>query len=295
MPKQKQNHIPVLLSEVISVLKPQVGETYVDMTAGYGGHASEVLSITGDYAGSYLVDRDINAINHLSSIFEGKEINALKSDFYSAAKKLLEEEKQFDMILADIGISSPHIDNASRGFSFIGSNPLDMRMDESQSLSAETIVNEYSEAEIIDILKKYGEEPKAKRIAKSILENRPVSTTEQLAQIVAKAYPGYSKKNPATRTFQALRIAVNDELNLLERSIPLWLELLKPGGRLAVISFHSLEDRIVKKYFQEIASGGYDSDFLSLTRRPILATKDELVFNPRARSAKLRAVEKIKK
>ncbi|MDQ2973007.1 MAG: 16S rRNA (cytosine(1402)-N(4))-methyltransferase RsmH [bacterium] len=296
MPKQTQKpkHIPVLLQEVIDVLNPKTGESYVDMTAGYGGHAESILSISGNYGDSYLVDRDNNAINTLQSIFGELGINLMNCDYLEASKKLATSGQRFDMILADVGISSPHIDNASRGFTFIGENPLDMRMDQTQKLNAETIVNSYSEEEIISILRKYGEEPRARLITKMIIENRPISNTAQLAQIVAKAYPGYSKRHPATRTFQALRIAVNDELGQLEQALPLWLDLLSPGGRLAVISFHSLEDRLVKQIFKASAVEGYDSEYKSLTRRPITATNEELVFNPRSRSAKLRAVEKNK-
>ena len=170
-----------------------------------------------------------------------------------------------------------------------------MRMDQSQALTAEAIVNSYSQAKLTDILKRYGEEPKAAQIARTIVESRPIGTTDQLAAIAARAWPGRSRVHPATRTFQALRIAVNDELSLLEHSLPLWFELLAPGGRIAIISFHSLEDRLVKQALQEVAGDRYDAELRLLTKRPVVAQPSELVFNPRARSAKLRAAVKINK
>jgi 16S rRNA (cytosine1402-N4)-methyltransferase len=167
-------------------------------------------------------------------------------------------------------------------------------MDQRQQLTAETVVNTFSEAELTQILQRYGEEPKAAQIARLIIGNRPITDTLTLASVVAKAWPGHSKVHPATRTFQALRIAVNDELQLLERSLPIWLELLVPGGRLAIISFHSLEDRLVKQAFTEVSGNRYDAAFRLLTKRPVTASHNELVLNPRARSAKLRAAVKIK-
>jgi 16S rRNA (cytosine1402-N4)-methyltransferase len=170
-----------------------------------------------------------------------------------------------------------------------------MRMDQTQSLTAETMVNTYSVEELADILKRYGEEPKARHIASLIVEHRPFTTTHQLATVVAKAWPGYSKVHPATRTFQALRIAVNDELELLRKSLPVWMDdLLAPGGRIAVISFHSLEDRLVKQAFADKAGDRYDAPLRLLTKKPVTGDDSEIVFNPRARSAKLRAAVKQK-
>jgi 16S rRNA (cytosine1402-N4)-methyltransferase len=170
-----------------------------------------------------------------------------------------------------------------------------MRMDQSQELTAGTIVNSYSEAELSGILQRFGEEPKARQIAQAIVAARPLRTTAELAAIAARAWPGRSRVHPATRTFQALRIAVNDELGQLEQSLPLWIELLAPDGRIAVISFHSLEDRLVKQAFQEASGDRYDAELRLLTRRPATAPSTETVSNPRARSAKLRAAAKIKK
>ncbi|NBU33313.1 16S rRNA (cytosine(1402)-N(4))-methyltransferase RsmH [bacterium] len=290
-PKQK-NHVPVLLQEVVSILKPKNGETYLDLTAGYGGHANEILNKIGFSPLSVLVDRDCNAVRELEILFK-KRVTVLHSDFLSASKKLAGEGKTFDLILADIGVSSPHLNESSRGFSIQHNGPLDMRMDQTAALSAYDVVNSYSVEQLEVLLRVYGEEPKAKKIAAILVENRPIETTHELAEIVAQAWPGYSKVHPATRTFQAIRIAVNDELQQLQSSLPLWESLLAPGGRLAVISFHSLEDRIVKRYFNE-HSDSYDANLTILTKRPITAGPNELLINPRARSAKLRAVAKIK-
>ncbi|MEO8104810.1 MAG: 16S rRNA (cytosine(1402)-N(4))-methyltransferase RsmH [Candidatus Saccharibacteria bacterium] len=285
-------HLPVLLEQVMQYLNPQLGESYLDLTAGYGGHAKAVLDKTKSPETSVLVDRDANAIRELEQQFGGLGAILRWQDFLTASEELASENQQFDIILADLGVSSPHLNVAERGFAFSTTGPLDMRMDQRQSLTAETIVNSWSDKDLIDILKRYGEEPKARAIAQLIIDNRPHATTSELAAVVAQAWPGYSRVHPATRTFQALRIAVNDELGLLERSIPLWLSMLKPGGRIVIISFHSLEDRIVKQILSEASGERYDADLLLLTKRPVTASTNELVFNPRARSAKLRAAAK---
>ncbi|HET8708686.1 MAG TPA: 16S rRNA (cytosine(1402)-N(4))-methyltransferase RsmH [Candidatus Saccharimonadales bacterium] len=288
-----EQHIPVLLEEVLTLLDPQPGESYLDVTAGYGGHAAAVLEKTGAGRQSVLVDRDENAVKQLEAKFSA-DVRIIRSDFCSASQNLLGEGRQFDLILADLGVSSPHLNESHRGFAITQNGPLDMRMDQSQALTAAAIVNSYSEADLADILHRYGEEPKAKQIAKLITTNRPFETTEQLAAVVKRAWPGHSRVHPATRTFQALRIAVNDELGLLERGLPLWQNLLKPGGRIAIISFHSLEDRIVKQFLKDRAGNRYDAELRLLTSRPVTAGANEIVFNPRARSAKLRAAVKIK-
>lgn len=292
-PKQTQKHIPVLLEQTLSYLDPKQGESYLDLTAGYGGHASAILNRTKSPATAILVDRDQMALDALHETFKASDVTILHSDFYKASRELDEAGKQFDVILADLGVSSPHLDKADRGFAIMQEGPLDMRMDQMQMLTAEHIVNTYTKDDIVRILREYGEEPKARRITELIIDNRPIITTTDLATIVAKAYPGHSRVHPATRTFQALRIAVNDELELLRLSLPIWFRLLRPGGRLGVISFHSLEDRIVKHAFSEAAGDRYDAELRLLTKRPVVGDKDEVVFNPRARSAKLRAVAKI--
>ena len=170
--------------------------------------------------------------------------------------------------------------------------PLDMRMDQRAELDAATIVNTYSQAELEEVLHRYGEEPRARTIAAAIVRSRPLTTTTELAAVIAGVMPRGSKVHPATRSFQAIRIAVNDELGQLERSLPLWFQLLQPGGRLAVISFHSLEDRIVKRAFADVAGDRYDADYQLITKRPVVADDTETVFNPRARSAKLRVLQR---
>lgn len=287
-------HVPVLLHEVLTALAPTKGDSYLDLTAGYGGHASAVFEQTQSAELSVLVDRDDNAVKVLEQKFGGTT-NVLHTDFLTASESLRQEGKQFDIILADLGVSSPHLNEAHRGFAISLDGPLDMRMDQTQTLTAQTMVNTYSESDLAEIIHRYGEEPKARQIARLIADHRPFLTTFELAQVVRRAWPGHSRVHPATRTFQALRIAVNDELGLLERSLPIWVDLLKPGGRIGVISFHSLEDRIVKKFFKELGGDRYDATLRLTSNRPITAGPEELVFNPRARSAKLRAAVKIKK
>jgi 16S rRNA (cytosine1402-N4)-methyltransferase len=291
---QNIRHLPVMLEEVLEYLAPQPRESYLDLTAGYGGHASAITAATGSLASAVLVDRDPDAVKVLLS--ELADADVRQSDFLAASRGLSAEGRQFDLILADLGVSSPHLNEGKRGFAINASGPLDMRMDQAQSLSAETIVNSYSEAELADLLKRYGEEPKAFSIARMIVEARPLHTTDELAAIAARAWPGRSRVHPATRTFQALRIAVNDELGQLADSLPLWLDMLAPGGRIAVISFHSLEDRLVKQAFAEAAGEQrYDATLRLLNKKPASSSPDEIVLNPRARSAKLRAAVKIKR
>lgn len=292
---KNQQHVPVLLDEVLQYLDPKAGESYLDLTAGYGGHARAVRERTGSLTPAVLVDRDSHAIEMLRKEFSGDTVNLKQTDFLTASQELLAEKRQFDLILADLGVSSPHLNEGRRGFAINFDGPLDMRMDQSQELTAEIVVNTYSEAALTDILQRYGEEPKAARIAQAIVRARPLTTTAELAAVAKQAWPGHSRVHPATRTFQALRIAVNDELGLLERSLPLWVDLLAPGGRIAIISFHSLEDRLVKQALQEVAGERYDAELRLLTKSPVTAVPQEIVFNPRARSAKLRAAVKIKK
>lgn len=285
------SHLPVLLEASIKFLAPKQGESYLDLTAGYGGHASEVLHKVDDVKKMTLVDRDINAIKSLKQT-NLKDANIIHMDFAGACKKLVEDKQKFDMIMIDLGVSSPHLDNGERGFSFMTNAKLDMRMDESQALTADTIVNSYSEQDLAEILKGFGEEPKAKIIAKAIVENRPLHSTIELAGIVEKIYGRRGQKHPATRTFQALRIAVNQELQQLESVLLLLPRLLNIGGRAVIISFHSLEDRMVKRSFVEGSRNGYESIYRVLNKKPISGANED-VFNRRARSAKLRAVIKI--
>lgn len=292
---QTPKHIPVLLDAVLQHMKPQRGQTYMDATAGYGGHASKILNITKQYQGTTLIDQDDSATESLKKRF-GSKVEIIKSDFLSASQQLLAHGRQFDMILVDLGVSSEHLDNASRGFSFQHDGPLDMRMNKEQEISAHDIVNHSSRKELIDFLRNYGGEYKAPKIVDAILLGRPIKTTKQLAEIISHAIANkkHSKIHPATKTFQAIRIAVNDELTQLEQALPVWHQLLLPGGRLGIITFHSLEDRIVKNYFRDQAADTYEADLRVVNKKPAIATENELVSNPRSRSAKLRVVVKIK-
>lgn len=282
-----------MVSEVLAYLAPARGDSYLDLTAGYGGHAGVIAEAIGEIDRMTLVDRDDYAVAVLADSFPGAEI--LHKDFASASAALVAAERQFDLILADLGASSPHFDTPVRGFSFSSEGPLDMRMDRRQQLTAADLINHATEAELARILYEYGEEKQAKRIAAAVAAARPLHSTSQLAGVVANSYGrrfGRSRIHPATKTFQALRIAVNDELAQLATSLPLWQQLLAPSGRLAVISFHSLEDRLVKRFLAEHAGPTYDAQLELLTKKPIPAGATEIASNPRARSAKLRACRK---
>lgn len=286
------SHDPVLLEAVIRVLAPKSGESYLDLTAGYGGHASKVLESVRDARQLTLVDRDSNAIASLEYLKE-QGARLIHQDFESAARALYDANEKYDMVLLDLGVSSPHLDNAERGFSFMAKAPLDMRMDQRQALTAEQIVNTYDETELARIIKEYGEEPAAKRIAAAIVSQRPFYTTSELADCVQGLLGRRGRIHPATRTFQAIRIAVNDELGQLDRTLKLLPSLLNSGGRVAIISFHSLEDRLVKRYFADQKAAGYEAELEIITKKPI-SGKTEDVLNRRARSAQLRAAIKIK-
>ncbi len=296
-------HTPVLLEQVEVLLRPKMGEKFVDITAGYGGHATKLLALVGKSGYGYLFDKDPEAIKFLRSKFKNvKNISIDHVDFSA-----IEWQKNIplvDMILADIGVSSPQIDQPERGFSFSRPGPLDMRMDTTQNLTAEEIVNSYSEQDLAEILYKYGEERASRRIAKAIVEARkirPITNTTDLAEIISKNVRAIGKIHPATRSFQALRIAVNDELVALEQMLKQAPGNLKIGGRMAVISFHSLEDRLVKQAFKKLATPIRDdfgqivseAKYKIVTKKPVIGSKLDNT-NPRARSAKLRVVEKIK-
>jgi len=286
-------HIPVLLDATLAKLHPIQGENYLDLTAGYGGHARRILEMTDNYHDSVLVDRDDFALQHLGDLAE-KGAQLLHTDFVSATRQLVEEGRQFDIVLVDLGVSSPQLDRSERGFSFAHNGPLDMRMDVRQEVSAATLVNTASRDELVRIITTYGEEPVgfAWRIAQAIYDHRPIATTEELASLIKQTYVGRWKKiHPATRTFQAIRIAVNDELRQVELMLPLLPRLLKKGGRVGIISFHSLEDRLVKQYFKEQQEAGFEAELHVLTKKP-LAGSDYDVHNPRSRSAKLRVAVK---
>ena len=267
-------HIPVLLSSVLEYLQPQAGETYLDLTAGYGGHADKILEVTQNYNGAVLNDRDQNAIDFLQAKYQ------------KVKPKLMHDD--------DFGVSSPQLDRQERGFSFSKEARLDMRMDESQELDAWTIVNKWSERKLAEIFETYAEERRgrAELLAHEICRHRPLNTTTELAELI-KLHSPYTHTHPATRIFQAIRIVVNDELGIIQRTLPLLPKLLNPGGRVAIISFHSLEDRLVKDFFKEASANGIESELKIITKKPIVADNIESVNNPRARSAKLRVAEKI--
>lgn len=290
---EEELHKPVLLSEVVSMLAPKLGESYLDLTAGYAGHASKILAVTRQYKGSVLVDRDDFAVEFLRGKYNSEPVEIVKSDFCGAAQHLRECGQTFDMILADFGVSSPQLDNAERGFSFLKQAPLDMRMDREQDLTAERVVNKYSERELAEIFAKYGEESYglARKHARIIVEGRPWWTTTELADALGEKRYGHS--HPATKVFQAIRIVVNDELGEIERTLPIIPDLLNPGGRVAIISFHSLEDRLVKRFFKEESALGQESRLEILTKKPVVAGNLELGINPRARSAKLRVAKRV--
>lgn len=296
-----KRHIPVLLDQVLEVLRPRLGEDFVDLTAGYGGHTTDLLRAVGANGHGYLFDRDSEAIKALHDRFKSQNnITIQQANFGSLTTETI---PMVDMIFADVGVSSPQIDNPERGFSFTASGPLDMRMDASQDLSAYDIINAYSESEIADILYIYGEERKSRRIAQNIVSARkvhPITTTQQLAEIIVSSTGKSGKIHPATRSFQALRIAVNDELGALQHMLDIAPQRLLPGGRIAIISFHSLEDRLVKQAFKALCTPIRDEygqivskpQFTPVTKKPIQGSEFDKT-NPRARSAKLRAVEKI--
>jgi len=297
MPK----HIPVLLNQVIEVLKPKQGETFIDMTCGYGGHSQKLLQLVGNSGYGYLIDRDWQAISYLKKLFASKQnVRIIHSNFSQLGSLGL---PKVDMILMDLGVSSAQLDQADRGFSFWQNARLDMRMDRSQKLDAHYVVNNYSQKKLAEIIASYGEETQSRKIARAILAARkikPIDTTLQLADIISSQVRKSRKIHPATKTFQAIRIAVNDELNELKTGLEEALKILKPGGRLAVISFHSLEDRIVKTFIQQYSQDIYDIDgklirsasLKKVTKKPILGSLVD--YHRRARSAKLRAAVKIK-
>jgi 16S rRNA (cytosine1402-N4)-methyltransferase len=306
-------HLSVLADEVLALLAPRSGGIYLDGTLGGGGHAELVLAASAPDGRLLGLDQDDEALAAAAARLApfGKRCRMVKRNFSELATVLAEEGiEAVDGILLDLGVSSHQLDTAARGFSFQADAPLDMRMDQAAAVTAAELVNSLPEAELARIIREYGEERWAKRIAAFVVTARqeaPLATTRQLADLVRGAIPRACHEDrihPATRTFQALRIAVNDELGVLERGLAAALQALRPGGRLAVISFHSLEDRIVKHRFREWALDCHCPKGLPicqcgavplvrvLTGRPVTAGDAELAENPRARSAKLRAAEK---
>jgi 16S rRNA (cytosine1402-N4)-methyltransferase len=294
-------HQPVLLQQTLALLAPRAGGRYADLTLGLGGHAEAVLEASGPDGRLHGFDRDADALalarQHLQRF--GDRVSFHHAPFSEARAALTQAGAlPLDGCLADLGVSSPQLDRAERGFSFKRSGPLDMRMDQSRGESAAEYLARVEEDELVGVLRDLGEERFAKRIARFIVEDRgkePLVTTGDLAALVARAVPRREHhKDPATRTFQALRIVVNGELAELERLLEQLPACLAPGGRLAVISFHSLEDRMVKWRFRALAEPkGGEQRFRIVTKKPVTAEEDELAANPRARSAKLRVLERV--
>jgi 16S rRNA (cytosine1402-N4)-methyltransferase len=305
-------HQPALAAEVIELLLPALehGGVVVDATVGGGGHAGFILEAA---PGATLVgiDRDPDALvaaqSHLAA--HSDRVRLARGNF-AQLETVLERFGIASVrgVLLDLGVSSPQLDEAARGFSFRHPGPLDMRMDPGQALSAEAVVNGYSEQDLAGVIRLYGEERFAARIAKAIVRHRPVGSTKALADVVKEAIPAPARRrggHPARRTFQAIRIVVNDEIRSLEKALPAAVNVCEPGGRILVLSYHSLEDRIVKRFFADEARGcicppdlpvcrcGAQARVRVLTRRPITASSEEVARNPRASAAKLRAAERV--
>jgi len=286
-------HLPVMLREVIMLLKPVLGGVYVDATVGLGGHAEEILRHIG--SGRLLgIDRDEEALDMALKRIPDNRLTLEKGKFSDIGRLTAEAGiSEADGILLDLGTSMFHLKTAERGFSFFSEGPLDMRMDREQEMTAADIINKYPEKEISRILWEYGEEKLSRKIARAVIDYRAekkIDTCAELSDIVYRVYRQRGKRHPATKTFQALRIAVNDELNELRKGLNEAAGLLKSGGRLCVISYHSLEDRIVKNFIRdEHKQGG----LRMLTKKPMAPSDEEVRLNPSARSAKLRGAEKI--
>jgi len=304
-------HEPVLLDKIIQMFNIKKTGNYLDMTLGGGGHSIEILKKLDENKGLLVgVDQDIDAINYADKRFENYNNYELYNHNFNDEKlwKKLEEYK-FDGILFDLGVSMKQLKNAERGFSFNLDGPLDMRMDKNSKLTAAEVVNSYGKKLLADIIYKYGEERKSRRIARKIVENRPIKTTGELADVVRSCFSTgkrkKTRKDMATRTFQALRIYVNNELNILESALDHAIKKLKKGGRLQVISYHSLEDRIVKLKFKReskdcicppeipVCRCGHKASVKLINKSVITPEKKEKDKNPSSRSAKLRVVEKI--
>jgi 16S rRNA (cytosine1402-N4)-methyltransferase len=307
------DHVPVLADEVREALSVQPGQTVVDATFGAGGHASLLAADLHGRGKLIAIDKDPTARTYFERFERGAGgINArlLRGDFGVVLSQLAENGVQADAILLDLGVSSMQLDRPERGFSYAADAPLDMRMDPTQELTARELVNGWDERELVTIFRRYGEERYSKQIARAIVRRRkeqPFERTAELVDTIKASIPAparFGDGHPAKRTFQALRIAVNDELGALEAALPAALEMLRPGGRLAVISFHSLEDRIVKHFLREKERGctcppdfpicvcGHEPELRAIERRPVRPGQAELSANPRSASARLRAAVK---
>jgi len=292
-------HVPVLYNEVLNFLNVRAGGTYADATLGLGGHSSGIARLLGAKGTLICFDRDPEAMSKAKARFEALAVELgdamptvrFEPRAFSEAKDVI-KPGSLDGLLADFGVSSLQLDEAHRGFSFRFEGPLDMRMDTRSGETAEQVVNQADEEELANLIYEFGEERRSRRIARAIVRARPIRTTAELAKVISVAAPSMKsdKIHPATRTFQALRIRVNDELGEIRTLLESAPSLLKVGGRLAVISFHSLEDRLVKDATRD---GARDGIWNLIEKKPITAGEDEIQRNPRSRSAKLRVAERI--
>jgi 16S rRNA (cytosine1402-N4)-methyltransferase len=287
-------HLPALVKEAIKVLNPIPGGTYVDATIGPGGHSEEILTLIGTGGKLIGIDRDNEALRTAQERLSDKRVILRKGSF-SDMEKLLKKDgiTEVDGILFDLGISMIQMKNIERGFSFISDKRMDMRMDKEQALSARDVVNKYSANELERILREFGEERLSRKISEAIVRKRrikPIDTCSELSEIVERVYGRRGRVHPATKTFQALRIEVNRELDELQKGLDASVRILKRGGRLCVISYHSLEDRIVKHF---IARSSKEGSLKVITKKPLTPGSEEIRSNPSSRSAKLRAAERI--
>jgi 16S rRNA (cytosine1402-N4)-methyltransferase len=307
-------HVPVLAGELIDLLAPHAGQTAIDGTVGGGGHARLIAERIGPGGTLIGIDRDPVAEERFAEL--AAEVPCatrfIRATFADGLARLLEEEVRADLVTLDLGMSSLQVDARERGFSYSYDAPLDMRMDPAQGLTAAEVVNEWDERRLARLLREYGEERYAGRIARSILRRRAetrIETTQELVDVIKAAIPApaqFAGGHPAKRSFQAIRIAVNDELEQLDRALPLAWAALREGGRIGVISFHSLEDRRVKRFLADRARGcicppdlpvcvcGREPEAERLTRRAVVPTPGEVAANPRSRSARLRAARKLR-
>jgi 16S rRNA (cytosine1402-N4)-methyltransferase len=302
---KQQPHISVLYQECLEALHPHTGGTYIDGTVGAGGHTLGILQQSAPDGRVIAFDRDPVALSlarERVGAFAGR-VTWLKASFADMGQLVT---SQVDGVLLDLGVSSMQFDTPERGFSFRYDAPLDMRFSPDQALTAADIINSYPETELADILWRYGEMHDSRRVARFIVDNRPITTTTELASLIAAHTRGRQRRiHPATQPFQALRIAVNDELGALDRGLNAAIDLLKPGGRLAVISFHSLEDRFVKNLFRDLSRDcicppeqllcncNHNATLRLVSRKAIKASEDEIGLNPRSRSARLRVAERL--
>ena len=296
----KRGHVPVLLKEAIDFLAIRRSGTYIDATVGLGGHSYEIAKRLGALGRLIAVDKDPAALDAARVRLQSPpelsgdwpKVELIHGSFADLAND--QRSTAIDGLIADLGVSSLQLDNAERGFSFQAEGPLDMRMNTQSGQTAEQVVNQVDEVTLANLIYEFGEERRSRRIARAIVRSRPIQTTAQLAEIVSAAARPMNQAerriHPATRTFQALRIFVNRELDDLRKLLEAAPQMLKPGGRLVIISFHSLEDRIVKDAFREGAKQGH---YRLLTKKPVTASEEEIDRNPRSRSAKLRAAERI--